>query len=155
MSAREVSKSERSTTTNPTAGPDTAASAGTRPRACTAYAPIRLQPKRPASARHLARMSTLREVIHENVREGELYEKLDRNWVRCFACGHSISDQDMDRSRTRRRRVQRSPTQQAVSKAFRAALRGHRRKHSFGLPGLGKHKSGVPFPLPSMRALTG
>src|SRR3981189_2324598 len=33
-------------------------------------------------------MSTLREVIHESVREGELYEKLDRNWVRCFACGH-------------------------------------------------------------------
>ncbi len=33
-------------------------------------------------------MSTLREIIHENVREGELFEKLDRNWVRCFACGH-------------------------------------------------------------------
>jgi pyruvate formate lyase activating enzyme len=33
-------------------------------------------------------MSTLRVVIHENVREGELYEKLDRHWVRCFACGH-------------------------------------------------------------------
>src|SRR6266446_9794005 len=40
-------KSERSTTTNPTAGPDTAASAGTLPRARTACAPIRLQPKRP------------------------------------------------------------------------------------------------------------
>src|SRR6266581_9446790 len=36
----------------------------------------------------LAHMSTLREIIHENVREGELFEKLDRNWVRCFACGH-------------------------------------------------------------------
>src|SRR5258707_677291 len=33
-------------------------------------------------------MRTLYEVIHESVREGELYEKLDRNWVRCFACGH-------------------------------------------------------------------
>ncbi|MDP9159255.1 MAG: AmmeMemoRadiSam system radical SAM enzyme [Acidobacteriota bacterium] len=35
-------------------------------------------------------MSTLRDVIHENVKEGatELYEKLDRNRVRCFACGH-------------------------------------------------------------------
>jgi len=33
-------------------------------------------------------MSTLHEIISENVREGELYEKLDRNWVRCFACGH-------------------------------------------------------------------
>src|SRR3989449_3653242 len=33
-------------------------------------------------------MSTLREIIHENVRGGELYEKLDRNWVWCFACGH-------------------------------------------------------------------
>ena len=33
-------------------------------------------------------MATLREVLNENVREGELYEKLDRNRVRCFACGH-------------------------------------------------------------------
>jgi pyruvate formate lyase activating enzyme len=31
---------------------------------------------------------TLREVVYENVREGDLYEKLDRNRVRCFACGH-------------------------------------------------------------------
>ena len=41
-------------------------------------------------------MSSLRELIHENVKEGatELYEKLDRNRVRCFACGHRcpISD---------------------------------------------------------------
>src|SRR5260370_24280564 len=41
-----------------------------------------------ASALRLAPMHTLREIIYENVREGELYEKLDRNWVRCFACGH-------------------------------------------------------------------
>jgi hypothetical protein len=27
-------------------------------------------------------MNTLREIIYEDVREGELYEKLDRNWVR-------------------------------------------------------------------------
>ncbi len=33
-------------------------------------------------------MPTLRDVIYENVREGELYEKLDRNRVRCYACGH-------------------------------------------------------------------
>lgn len=33
-------------------------------------------------------MSTLRDLIYENVREGDLYEKLDRNRVRCFACGH-------------------------------------------------------------------
>ena len=33
-------------------------------------------------------MPTLREIVYENVREGELYEKLDRNRVRCFACGH-------------------------------------------------------------------
>jgi pyruvate formate lyase activating enzyme len=31
---------------------------------------------------------TLREVVYNNVREGDLYEKLDRNRVRCFACGH-------------------------------------------------------------------
>ncbi|HJY85602.1 MAG TPA: AmmeMemoRadiSam system radical SAM enzyme [Candidatus Acidoferrales bacterium] len=33
-------------------------------------------------------MATLRDIVHENTHEGELYEKLDRNWVRCFACGH-------------------------------------------------------------------
>jgi pyruvate formate lyase activating enzyme len=33
-------------------------------------------------------MPTLRDVVDENVREGDLYEKLDRNRVRCFACGH-------------------------------------------------------------------
>jgi len=32
--------------------------------------------------------STLREVLEQNIREGDLYEKLDRNRVRCFACGH-------------------------------------------------------------------
>jgi pyruvate formate lyase activating enzyme len=31
---------------------------------------------------------TLREVIDQHVREGDLYEKLDRNRVRCYACGH-------------------------------------------------------------------
>ena len=33
-------------------------------------------------------MPTLRDVLHQNVREGDLYEKLDRNRVRCYACGH-------------------------------------------------------------------
>ena len=33
-------------------------------------------------------MSTLQEVLHQTVREGDLYEKLDRGFVRCFACGH-------------------------------------------------------------------
>jgi len=33
-------------------------------------------------------MPTLRDVVYENVREAELYEKLDRGRVRCFACGH-------------------------------------------------------------------
>jgi pyruvate formate lyase activating enzyme len=33
-------------------------------------------------------MATLEEVLHARVREGELYEKLDRGFVRCFACGH-------------------------------------------------------------------
>ncbi len=31
---------------------------------------------------------TLREIVDRNVREGELYEKLDSNRVRCYACGH-------------------------------------------------------------------
>jgi pyruvate formate lyase activating enzyme len=33
-------------------------------------------------------MPALKEVLSQYVREGELYEKLDRNRVRCFACGH-------------------------------------------------------------------
>jgi len=33
-------------------------------------------------------METLAERLAEQVREGELYEKLDRNRVRCYACGH-------------------------------------------------------------------
>ena len=33
-------------------------------------------------------MPTLREIVDQNVREAVLYEKLDRNRVRCFACGH-------------------------------------------------------------------
>jgi pyruvate formate lyase activating enzyme len=31
---------------------------------------------------------TLRDIVYQNVREGDLYEKLDRNRVRCYACGH-------------------------------------------------------------------
>jgi pyruvate formate lyase activating enzyme len=31
---------------------------------------------------------TLREIVDQRVREGDLYEKLDRNRVRCHACGH-------------------------------------------------------------------
>jgi pyruvate formate lyase activating enzyme len=33
-------------------------------------------------------MLTLKEVLDRNVREGELYETMDRGFVRCFACGH-------------------------------------------------------------------
>ena len=33
-------------------------------------------------------MASLQAILHESVREGELHEKLDRNRVRCFACGH-------------------------------------------------------------------
>jgi len=33
-------------------------------------------------------MPTLREIVDQQVREGNLYEKLDRNRVRCYACGH-------------------------------------------------------------------
>ena len=33
-------------------------------------------------------MATLREILEARVREGDLYEKLERNRVRCYACGH-------------------------------------------------------------------
>ena len=32
---------------------------------------------------------TLAEQLTAQTREGELYEKLDRNRVRCYACGHA------------------------------------------------------------------
>ena len=34
-------------------------------------------------------MATLREILEQNVREGELYEKLGDGKIRCFACGHN------------------------------------------------------------------
>jgi pyruvate formate lyase activating enzyme len=33
-------------------------------------------------------MATLQEVLQESVREGELYERMERGFVRCYACGH-------------------------------------------------------------------
>jgi pyruvate formate lyase activating enzyme len=33
-------------------------------------------------------LSSLREVLNQNVRAGELYEPIERNRIRCFACGH-------------------------------------------------------------------
>ena len=33
-------------------------------------------------------LSTLREVLNQHVREGDLYEPIERNRIRCFACGH-------------------------------------------------------------------
>jgi len=34
-------------------------------------------------------MTTLSDILRENVREGEICETLDRGFVRCFACGHA------------------------------------------------------------------
>ena len=33
-------------------------------------------------------MATLAEVLARNVREGELWEPLERGRIRCYACGH-------------------------------------------------------------------
>jgi pyruvate formate lyase activating enzyme len=33
-------------------------------------------------------LSSLREILNQNVREGELYESIERNRLRCYACGH-------------------------------------------------------------------
>ena len=33
-------------------------------------------------------MSSLREVLNQNVREGVLYEPIERNRIRCYGCGH-------------------------------------------------------------------
>ncbi len=44
---------------------------------------------RPRRGRRELAMATLRELLQRNVREGELYERLDRGFVRCYACGHA------------------------------------------------------------------
>ena len=31
---------------------------------------------------------TLKEILAEHTKEGEIYVKLPKNWVQCFACGH-------------------------------------------------------------------
>ena len=36
-------------------------------------------------------MATLTEVLNTRTREGDVYEHLDRQWVRCHACGHDCS----------------------------------------------------------------
>ncbi len=33
-------------------------------------------------------MPTLKDILEERTREAELYERLERDWVRCHACGH-------------------------------------------------------------------
>ena len=33
-------------------------------------------------------MPSLREIVDQHVREGDLYEPIDRNRIRCYACGH-------------------------------------------------------------------
>jgi pyruvate formate lyase activating enzyme len=35
-----------------------------------------------------SQLSSLSDVLNRHVREGELYEKIERNRIRCFACGH-------------------------------------------------------------------
>lgn len=34
-------------------------------------------------------MSSLRDVLNQNVRQGELYEPIERQRIRCYACGHA------------------------------------------------------------------
>ncbi len=36
----------------------------------------------------MAETLTLRTILQQNTAEGELYHKLDNNWVLCYACGH-------------------------------------------------------------------
>ena len=33
-------------------------------------------------------VATLKELLSEQTREGELYTKMPDQWVRCYACGH-------------------------------------------------------------------
>lgn len=34
-------------------------------------------------------MPTLKEILEKTTREGELYDRLERDWVRCYGCGHN------------------------------------------------------------------
>ena len=34
-------------------------------------------------------MATLKDVLAARTREGELYHRLDNDWVHCYACGHN------------------------------------------------------------------
>ncbi len=36
-------------------------------------------------------MSSLSELLNQRTREGEVYDRLDREWVRCHACGHDCA----------------------------------------------------------------
>lgn len=36
----------------------------------------------------MAESTTLKDILSENTRTGELYERLPEGWVRCYACGH-------------------------------------------------------------------
>jgi pyruvate formate lyase activating enzyme len=36
----------------------------------------------------MAETVTLKEILSENTRKGELYEQMPDSWVRCYACGH-------------------------------------------------------------------
>jgi pyruvate formate lyase activating enzyme len=33
-------------------------------------------------------MPVLKDILEQRTREGELYDRLERDWVRCYACGH-------------------------------------------------------------------
>jgi pyruvate formate lyase activating enzyme len=48
--------------------------------------------RHPAGAIYLGQynkgMATLAEALNARTREGDVYERLDRDWVRCHACGH-------------------------------------------------------------------
>jgi pyruvate formate lyase activating enzyme len=33
-------------------------------------------------------MANLKEILEQTTREGELYDRLEKDWVRCYACGH-------------------------------------------------------------------
>ena len=39
-------------------------------------------------------MSTLKDVLATRTREGELYHRLDKQWVHCYACGHNCKIPD-------------------------------------------------------------
>ncbi len=95
-------------------------------------------------------MATLNDVLAARTREGELYHRLDNEWVHCYACGHNCKIPD-GRARCLQSALQRGRAADgAVGLCGRRAVRSDREEavlprapgalaYSFGMLGCDLH----------------